>query len=122
MLAGWPSLGQLTGRSWAILSDFDVIMFFRKDRAQREGRKDAHPLIKTSPVETFRKRPWWCMIVLKSRTALNAGFEEQPGVSHNGNRTHTTMTLGGNAHSHMCEADCTLACRSELGDNLAGRG
>ena len=29
--ACWSSLGQLMGRNWAILSDFDVIMFFRKD-------------------------------------------------------------------------------------------
>eukprot|EP00966_Prymnesium_polylepis_P027520 636471-Prymnesium_polylepis.1 len=50
LLACWPSLGQLTGRNWAILSDFDVIMFFRKDPPQTEGRRDADPLIKTSPV------------------------------------------------------------------------
>ena len=28
LLACWPSLGQLTGRNWAILSDFDVIVMF----------------------------------------------------------------------------------------------
>ena len=51
LLACWPSLGQLTGRIWAILSDFDVIMFFWKDRAQKEGRKDAHLVIKTPPAD-----------------------------------------------------------------------
>ena len=32
-----------------ILCDFEVIMFFRKDPPQTEGRRDADPLIKTSP-------------------------------------------------------------------------
>ena len=60
--ACWPSLGQLTGRNWAILSDFDVSMFFRKDRAQTEGRRDADPRIKTPPARCgidHRRPPLW---------------------------------------------------------------
>ena len=38
LLACWPSLGQLIGAKLCDLSDFDVIMFFRKDRAHgKEG-------------------------------------------------------------------------------------
>ena len=32
-----------------ILSGFDVIIFFWKDRPQSEGRRHAHPGIKTEP-------------------------------------------------------------------------
>ena len=53
LLARWPSLEQLTGRNWAILSDFDVSMFFRKDLPQTEGRRHADHGIKTAPVVTF---------------------------------------------------------------------
>ena len=42
MLPGLLALcGAALGSNWAILSDFDVIMFFRKDRPQREGRSCA---------------------------------------------------------------------------------
>ena len=34
---------------WRVLSRFGVIMFFRKDPPQTEGRRDADLLIKTSP-------------------------------------------------------------------------
>ena len=37
------------GMKWRVLSRFGVIMFFRKDPPQTEGRRDAHPKIKTSP-------------------------------------------------------------------------
>ena len=43
------SLGMFQCRLQRILCDFEVIMFFRKDPPQTEGRRDAHPLIKTSP-------------------------------------------------------------------------
>ncbi len=53
LLACWHSLGQLTGRNWAILSDFYVSIFFWQDRPkQQEGvtrireskrRQDAAP-------------------------------------------------------------------------------
>ena len=48
----WPSLGS----NWAILSDLDVITFFRKDLIKWEGRNDAHPLIKTPPAELMKLR------------------------------------------------------------------
>ena len=43
------SLGMFQCRLQRILCDFEVIMFFRKDPPQTEGRRDAHPLIKTGP-------------------------------------------------------------------------
>ena len=43
------SLGMFQCRLQRILCDFEVIMFFRKDPPQTEGRRDADPLIKTSP-------------------------------------------------------------------------
>ena len=42
-------MGYIAGYN-GILWDNKVIMFFRKDPPQTEGRRDAHPLIKTSPV------------------------------------------------------------------------
>ena len=44
------SLGMFQCRLQRILCDFEVIMFFRKDPPQTEGRRDADPLIKTAPV------------------------------------------------------------------------
>ena len=41
------SLGMFQCRLQRILCDFEVIMFFRKDPPQTEGRRHAHPLIKT---------------------------------------------------------------------------
>ena len=38
------------GMKWRVLSRFGVIMFFRKDPPQTEGRRDAHHEIKTPPV------------------------------------------------------------------------
>ena len=43
------SLGMFQCRLQRILCDFEVIMFFRKDPPQTEGRRNADPLIKTSP-------------------------------------------------------------------------
>ena len=43
------SLGMFQCRLQRILCDFEVIMFFRKDPPQTEGRRHADPLIKTSP-------------------------------------------------------------------------
>ena len=43
------SLGMFQCRLQRILCDFEVIMFFRKDPPQTEGRRDAHPGIKTEP-------------------------------------------------------------------------
>ena len=45
------SLGMFQCRLQRILWDFEVIniMFFRKDPPQTEGRRNAHPLIKTGP-------------------------------------------------------------------------
>ena len=37
------------GRNERIYVHFEVIMFFRKDPPQTEGRRNADPLIKTSP-------------------------------------------------------------------------
>ena len=47
-------LGMFQCRLQRILCDFEVIMFFRKDPPQTEGRRDAHPLIKTAPEERDR--------------------------------------------------------------------
>ena len=47
------SLGMFQCRLQRILCDFEVIMFFRKDPPQTEGRRNAHLLIKTSPVTWF---------------------------------------------------------------------
>ena len=72
----------------------------------------------------FAKRPCSWMIVLKSMAAHDAQcwrLRATP-VSHEGNRTDTTRTLGGTAHSQLRETDCTLACRREHGVNLAGGG
>ena len=44
------SLGMFQCRLQRILCDFEVIMFFRKDPPQTEGRRNADLLIKTSPV------------------------------------------------------------------------
>ena len=54
------SLGMFQCRLQRILCDFEVIMFFRKDPPQTEGRRDAHPLIKTSPEWAVgsRTRSW----------------------------------------------------------------
>ena len=49
-LSHWGLSAVLMELILARLSVVDVIMFFRKDRAQREGRRCAHPLIKTPPV------------------------------------------------------------------------
>ena len=70
--ACWPSLGQLMGQNWAILSDFDVIMFFRKDRAQREGRRCADLLIKTPPDDV--------MGVVQTRLRLAVGTPPGPAA------------------------------------------
>ena len=43
------SLGMFQCRLQRILCDFEVIMFFRKDPPQTEGRRHADPLIKTAP-------------------------------------------------------------------------
>ena len=43
------SLGMFQCRLQRILCDFEVIMFFRKDPPQTEGRRHADPLIKTGP-------------------------------------------------------------------------
>ena len=43
------SLGMFQCRLQRILCDFEVIMFFRKDPPQTEGRRHADPLIKTEP-------------------------------------------------------------------------
>jgi hypothetical protein len=72
----------------------------------------------------FAKRPCLCIVVLKSMTAHDAQrwLLRATPVSRDGNRTDTTKTLGGTAHSQLREIDCTLACRREHGDNLAGGG
>ena len=44
------SLGMFQCRLQRILCDFEVIMFFRKDPPQTEGRRHADLLIKTEPV------------------------------------------------------------------------
>ena len=43
------SLGMFQCRLQRILCDFEVIMFFRKDPPQTEGRRHADLLIKTEP-------------------------------------------------------------------------
>ena len=52
------SLGMFQCRLQRILCDFEVIMFFRKDPPQTEGRRDADPLIKTAP-EDKNPEEWW---------------------------------------------------------------
>ena len=47
------SLGMFQCRLQRILCDFEVIMFFRKDPPQTEGRRDADLLIKTPPVGLY---------------------------------------------------------------------
>ena len=51
------SLGMFQCRLQRILCDFEVIMFFRKDPPQTEGRRDADPLIKKSTEEVVE--PVW---------------------------------------------------------------
>ena len=51
------SLGMFQCRLQRILCDFEVIMFFRKDPPQTEGRRDADLLIKTPPVGLYYLRP-----------------------------------------------------------------
>ena len=56
------SLGMFQCRLQRILCDFEVIMFFRKDPPQTEGRRDADPLIKTAPArfrEPARRADAW---------------------------------------------------------------
>ena len=48
------SLGMFQCRLQRILCDFEVIMFFRKDPPQTEGRRHADPLIKKSPDPSLR--------------------------------------------------------------------
>ena len=48
-LSHWGLSAVLMELILARLSVVDVIMFFWKDRAQREGRSNAHPIIKTPP-------------------------------------------------------------------------
>ena len=43
------SLGMFQCHLQRILCDFEVIMFFRKDPPQTEGRRNADQLIKTPP-------------------------------------------------------------------------
>ena len=43
------SLGMFQCRLQRILCDFEVIMFFRKDPPQTEGRRNADLMIKTPP-------------------------------------------------------------------------
>ena len=50
------SLGMFQCRLQRILCDFEVIMFFWKDPPQTEGRRHAHPLIKTSPEDDASSR------------------------------------------------------------------
>ena len=45
----FPSLGMFQCRLQRILCDFEVIMFFRKDPPQTEGRRHIDPQIKTPP-------------------------------------------------------------------------
>ena len=51
-LSGWDHSGTLLKPEQARFGRFYGIMFFRKDRAQREGRRCTHLLIKTPPVES----------------------------------------------------------------------
>ena len=51
------SLGMFQCRLQRILCDFEVIMFFRKDPPQTEGRRHADLLIKTPPVPERRRGP-----------------------------------------------------------------
>ena len=45
------------GRNERIYEYFEVIMFFRKDPPQTEGRRHAHLLIKTSPASAVGPTP-----------------------------------------------------------------
>ena len=59
------SLGMFQCRLQRILCDFEVIMFFRKDPPQTEGRRHADLLIKTPPDHLKPSDP-----------PLKQGFEE----------------------------------------------
>ena len=50
------SLGMFQCRLQRILCDFEVIMFFRKDPPQTEGRRDADPLMPNQNVAGRRVR------------------------------------------------------------------
>ena len=52
------SLGMFQCRLQRILCDFEVIMFFRKDLPQTEGRRHADPLIKTEPADWTGRFLW----------------------------------------------------------------
>ena len=53
------SLGMFQCHLQRILCDFEVIMFFRKDPPQTEGRRNADQLIKTPPesIGNLRSHP-----------------------------------------------------------------
>ena len=53
------SLGMFQCRLQRILCDFEVIMFFRKDPPQTEGRRHADLLIKTEPAPKRRVVDGW---------------------------------------------------------------
>ena len=66
------SLGMFQCRLQRILCDFEVIMFFRKDPPQTEGRRHADLLIKTEPerslTEYLSRRASGCRWALSTET------------------------------------------------------
>ena len=65
------------GRNERIYVYFEVIMFFRKDPPQTEGRRDADPLIKTAPDRDPPRRSragagegqQWCKAIVVCRVS-----------------------------------------------------
>ena len=88
--ACWPSLGQLMGSNWAILSDFDVIMFFRKDRPQREGSFCAHPRINLPP-----ERPSaWCTERSAAESRVRTRHEQRASILYRVHDSHRHRDCG----------------------------
>ena len=91
--ACWPSLRQLMGGNWVILCFLTSLCFFG-GLAQREGRKCAHPLIKTPP----GCRGTTCTKVgkLSQKTPLQDPLWSPRAMScHTTHSTHHVITLTG---------------------------
>ena len=77
-LSAWGHSVTLFKPEQAHFGRFYAIMFFRKASPQTEGRRDAHPLIKTSPVCQLRALLLNLLLLLKRNA---------PGLSpHSGRR------------------------------------
>ena len=120
------SLGMFQCRLQRIFCDFEVIMFFRKDPPQTEGRRHAHPGIKTSPAvidqiaspleaqteaqkeqKLFRRRARGCHCIGAVLNQLSWNWREcwQPAGSH---ASHWVARVG---QARRCEDSAWMSRR-----------